>query len=364
MDCEKFEQAMMDELYGELDELTSAAAKRHVAGCSKCAALLDGFRATRRLVALPMVEAPAELEERILTAARDMQKVVPLRRRIANAVSVAGRWAMQPQAAVAVVFFVMLGGSVLLLRPARAPKSAVAVGSPPVTVTEQGAPVPDSPAAVPTTASALAETTPGSSPASDLDGVGKGRGARPGDSHAEVATNATKPAFPSAAPMGEAKSAAGAGLAGGGGQSLSGLTGDGEASGNDLATARSVRDTQGCRAALAAFDRAIQRGRGTPAGWDALLEGALCRRSAGDLPTARIYLQQLLNVDSHKARARQELGLLDMQIAQTQQSNVGPTAGAHAAPRAAMHASEAPAAAAAPAATPAPAAKATAADSF
>jgi hypothetical protein len=29
MDCEKFESAMMDELYGELDEVTSAAVKRH-----------------------------------------------------------------------------------------------------------------------------------------------------------------------------------------------------------------------------------------------------------------------------------------------------------------------------------------------
>ena len=56
MDCEKFESAMMDELYGELDELTSAAAKRHVAGCARCAALLGGLRATRRLAAVPLVE--------------------------------------------------------------------------------------------------------------------------------------------------------------------------------------------------------------------------------------------------------------------------------------------------------------------
>ncbi len=112
MDCEKFEAAMMDELYGELaDELTSAAAKRHVASCARCAALVGGLRATRRVASLPLVAPPAELEERILTAATDMQKVVPLRRRIANAVSVAGRWAMQPQAAAQQVFLVMLGGS-------------------------------------------------------------------------------------------------------------------------------------------------------------------------------------------------------------------------------------------------------------
>ena len=35
MDCARFETTMIDELYDELDELTSAAAKRHVAGCAK-----------------------------------------------------------------------------------------------------------------------------------------------------------------------------------------------------------------------------------------------------------------------------------------------------------------------------------------
>ena len=35
MDCEKFESTLLDELYDELDEVTSAAAKRHVSGCSR-----------------------------------------------------------------------------------------------------------------------------------------------------------------------------------------------------------------------------------------------------------------------------------------------------------------------------------------
>src|SRR5580700_8959335 len=134
MDCEKFEAAMMDELYGELDELTSAAAKRHVAGCSRCAALFGGLRATRRVATLPMVEVPAGLEERILAAARDAGKVVPLGRRLARAVSLAGSWAMRPQTAMAAVFLVMIGTSVLLLtgKASRAPTSAS------VTVTQDG----------------------------------------------------------------------------------------------------------------------------------------------------------------------------------------------------------------------------------
>ncbi|HEX4449134.1 MAG TPA: zf-HC2 domain-containing protein, partial [Polyangiaceae bacterium] len=69
MDCEKFETALMDELYGELDELTSAAAKRHVSGCARCAALIGGLRATRRVATLPRVEPPEGLEQRILAAA-------------------------------------------------------------------------------------------------------------------------------------------------------------------------------------------------------------------------------------------------------------------------------------------------------
>jgi hypothetical protein len=137
MDCEKFESAMMDELYGELDELTSAAAKRHVASCSRCAARLGGLRATRRLATVPLVDAPADLEDRILAAARDAMKVTPLRRRVAQAVSLAGSWAMRPQTAMAAVFLVMIGTSVLLLRG-----KAREVARAPVTVTEQGSPAP------------------------------------------------------------------------------------------------------------------------------------------------------------------------------------------------------------------------------
>src|SRR5258708_4674002 len=138
MDCEKFESAMMDELYGELDELTSAAVKRHVAGCARCAALLGGLRATRRLAVLGMVEPPAALEDRILRVANETPLVVPLGRRLARAVSLAGSWAMRPQTAMAAVFLVMIGTSLLLLRG----KSSRAPASASITVTEQGTPAP------------------------------------------------------------------------------------------------------------------------------------------------------------------------------------------------------------------------------
>jgi hypothetical protein len=140
MDCEKFESTMIDELYEELDELTSAAAKRHVAGCARCAALLSGLKATRRLVRtvpFPLVEPSADFEDRILAAARDAQKVVPMKRRVSHAISWAGSWAMRPQTAMAALFLLMIGSSALLLRgkASKAPASAT------VTVSEQGAPV-------------------------------------------------------------------------------------------------------------------------------------------------------------------------------------------------------------------------------
>ncbi len=139
MDCEKFESTMIDELYEELDELTSAAAKRHVAGCARCATMLTGLRATRRLVrsAPPVVEPPSDLEDRILAATRDAQKVVPIKRRVSNAISWAGSWAMRPQTAMAALFLLMIGSSALLLRgkASKAPSSAA------ITVSEQGAPV-------------------------------------------------------------------------------------------------------------------------------------------------------------------------------------------------------------------------------
>jgi hypothetical protein len=138
MDCEKFESTLIDELYDELDELTSAAAKRHVAGCSRCASLLSGLKATRRVAVLPTVELPAGLEERILAAARDAQTVVPMKRRVARAISWAGSWSMRPQTAMAALFLLMIGSSALLLKG----KASKMPASANLTVSEQGAPAP------------------------------------------------------------------------------------------------------------------------------------------------------------------------------------------------------------------------------
>ncbi|AKV01722.1 very large tegument protein [Labilithrix luteola] len=119
MDCEKFEPLLLDELYEELDELTSAALKRHVSGCARCSAALNGMRATRRLATFPIVDVPEGLEDKIFAATREAQKVVPIRSRASRALSWAGSWAMRPQTAMAAVFLLMIGSSAFLLRAKR-----------------------------------------------------------------------------------------------------------------------------------------------------------------------------------------------------------------------------------------------------
>jgi Putative zinc-finger len=349
MDCEKFESAMMDELYGELDELTSAAAKRHVAGCVRCAALLAGLRATRRVAVMPLVDAPADLEDRILSAVREAQKVAPLRGRMARAVSLAGSWAMRPQTAMAALFLVMVGTSVLLLRG----KSSRAPPSEDVTVTEQGAPAseplpavaapaaldsrttvsgPSAPLARPVEAKMAAPPPPGDvgddlrvthmkagfAGGKDDDGPASAMNA----SGAAARANAPAPGEPLAVPgsLGQpaladrrsdlspfdaALEAYRAGRFEDAARAFDGLAaGDSNA---DLWAARAIRESKGCRNAVARFDKVARRASGTPPGWDALLEGALCYRAIGDFGKARVYLTALLAVDSHKDRARAEL---------------------------------------------------------
>jgi hypothetical protein len=406
MDCEKFEAAMMDELYGELDELTSAAMKRHSSGCPRCASLLEGLRATRKLVAGSTVDVPPGLEARVLDAANEAQKVVPIRRRFALAVSVAGSWAMRPQSAMAAVFMVMLGTSLLLLRgrSSRAPASAE------VTVTQHGTPAPAAqagpdpaasavatqfarPAEPKAAASALAAQAPGGPvggppaaeglPQDDMRAAKTAaRSAAPArDDEGANAWASNAPAVaaggfaappPAAAPAPVAMGGGGGGGGGGGADIAYNRKAEQAPSAFDTAlrlyqsgrydeaarafdalsaqdpnadlyAARSAREDGGCTRGVAGrFDRVAQRAKGTPTGWDALLEGALCYRSLGDFAAARARLTPLLTVDSHKDRARIELDRLG---ADQPRAAAAPAAKAQPAAR--------PAGAAAPASPPA-----------
>ncbi len=143
MDCKTFDDHLMDELYGELDEVTSAAMARHAESCSSspsCRSKLAGLRSTREAVhevGMPYVDPPDDLEDRILAATRDARPVIPLRRKMGGAVSWAGAWAMRPQTAMAAVFLLMIGSSLALFRTHRSRMESKAVA-----VSELGTPEP------------------------------------------------------------------------------------------------------------------------------------------------------------------------------------------------------------------------------
>jgi hypothetical protein len=135
MDCEKFDQVLIDALYDELDELTLAAAKRHADGCQRCQAAWSGLRATLKVGVLPTVEPPASLEPNILEAAGKAHGNVPWPKRVGRAISWAGSYAMRPQTAMAAILVLMVGSSVIFVR--RKPDRS---GPSRVSVTERGVP--------------------------------------------------------------------------------------------------------------------------------------------------------------------------------------------------------------------------------
>ena len=369
MDCEKFENNLIDELYGELDELTSAAMKRHAAGCSRCAGMLGGLRATRKVAVLPMEEPSPELEDRILAAAREAQKVVPFPARLSRFVSRAGAWAMRPQTAMAAVFLLAIGSSFVLMQSRNSsPRSAS------LSVRDEGSPEPMAAAsAAPFDPRAAAAahgteeqkrgvghtTTPldlplASALAMDDNQQGAAKGAKDqsdlsatrGDldglmDKGGYASNAGPmggaPITAAPPPAATATAAFGAGGGSGatqdqraypsGGTSFDAAMASYRAGRYDEATrlfdamgaadsnaalwaARSVREGSGCAAAIGRFDQVSQRAGTSAVGNDATFDAGHCYRVLGNVEAARGRLSRLLGVQAYAARAQEELDIM------------------------------------------------------
>jgi hypothetical protein len=133
MDCEKFDRVVLDLLYGELDELTDAAAKRHIEHCSRCKGIASGLRATREVGALVLVDPPESLELGILAAERRMNAKLPLGKKLGRGVSILAVYAMRPQLAMAALLLLMIGSSLFFLRSRPGGRDSVLI-------TERGVP--------------------------------------------------------------------------------------------------------------------------------------------------------------------------------------------------------------------------------
>src|SRR5690606_26153240 len=65
MDCERYDKIALNLLYEELDELTAAAARRHLHHCTRCKNISSSMQATKELAELPLVDPPEGLRDRI-----------------------------------------------------------------------------------------------------------------------------------------------------------------------------------------------------------------------------------------------------------------------------------------------------------
>lgn len=267
MDCEKFDQVVMDALYGELDELTAAALRRHVDACVRCSEAWNGLRSTREGASLPLEEPSADLESRILAAALAAQRKTPWHRQVLRALAWAGSHAMRPQFAMAALFFLVIGSSLLLLRA-----KPGTVGTSPVSVTERGVPTPDEPerpAAVAAAPAAVDEAPPPPPMAeaaakADADDAKRGKGAQ--DKRE-----------------------------------------DGDAAKAALSQARATRDQSGCGAAVPLYEDIGTRFSGSSAAADAKWEAAQCQKSLGNNDKARELLSSLKDSEGYRDRAEEAL---------------------------------------------------------
>ncbi len=251
MDCDKFDQHVMDALYGELDELTFEALKRHVEGCPRCGPVWAGLKSARAAAALPLEEPPSGLESRILAAEKTVHRHAPWHRKIMRAAAWAGSHAMRPQLAMAALFLFVIGSSLLLLR-----------GRPgaPVQVSEQGRPAPRADAPQPT--KPAAQEVAGRQAAPGAKGFAseeKDGAARAGDARTEAMATAAGAPPPVAA---QASAAADE------------VSGDAEGL---LAEGRLAKQKNGCDAAIPKFQGVIQGHPNTPASKVAQNEIDACR---------------------------------------------------------------------------------------
>jgi TolA-binding protein len=356
MDCEKFDRIVLDLLYGELDELTEAAARRHIEHCSRCKGVSAGLRATREVGALPLVDPPEGLELGILEAERRINAKLPLKKRLGRGVSILAVYAMRPQLAMAALLLLMIGSSLFFLRARPGASDSVLVterGVPEmeqehVAIVPQGAALELAPApaasAMPRAASAKAE-------ALALRDRDDDKASAPSAAIAEAPADEAKGAvadaepLPGTEPAADSMEAATAAFQGGRYVEAQrrfeeiAARGGTEAPAAALQAVEALRRQRGCPAAAPRYEEVHSRYRDTPSGSEAAWQAGDCYRALGELSRARQSLEALLEVAEYRSRAEAALAELttrEEQVAAARKAKAAsPAAGAAAPPPAA-----------------------------
>ena len=310
MDCERFDRIVLDFLYDELDELTAAAARRHLEQCARCRGIVAGLRATREVGVLPLVDPPEGLELRILEAERQTRGRLPLGKRAGRAISMLAGYAMRPQLAMAALLLLAIGGGLVFFRQRPNDRDTVSVTErgvaesdpEPVAVlpkVDREAPVPAAPRAASSAAASLGKEEafaqgmkPSAPPTSALGGEARA---------SEVSVYQSALAAYRAGRYKDAR------------QQFESVVSQGGSEAPQAAyyAAQSARNGEGCGVAAPLYDQVSQRYPGTRSGYDATWEAAVCYVTLGDSEKARRSYQSLLDEPSYAARARSAIAQLD-----------------------------------------------------
>ena len=342
VDCEKFDRIVLDLLYEELDELTAAAAGRHMEHCTRCRAIGSGLRATREVGALPLLEPPERLELRILQAEERATQLLPIGKRLGRGLSLLAGYAMRPQVSMAALLMLMIGSSLFFLRAQPGDREHVLV-------TERGVPESDNEVVtvLPRKADAPEPARVAVHPPPSTRGEESGRRDRAAEAKPEAAPMAAAEQYAAAPPAGPARGAAALGasaedkdLEGSESSSDSDASYDAamaayrdgryseaqrrfdeiaslggpHAANAALYGAQALRRVSGCPTAAPRFEEVHSRYPGS-VGSDAAWQAADCYRSLGDLARARQNYEQLSADPSYKTRAKEAIAELDQRVA-------------------------------------------------
>jgi TolA-binding protein len=319
VDCEKFDRVVLDLLYDELDELTRAAARRHMEHCARCGPIANGLRATREVGVVPMVAPPPALELRILEAERRVRARLPLRQRLGRAVSVVAGYAMRPQLGMVALLLLMIGSSLLVLRshPSERDEARVKESGVPEIEGENsllgaelshGQPAPPARRAAALSAQEPHKTATALEPVSPSMAPGRGaRTERPkGRSHAVDDSPREYDKAMAAYQSGDYAEAE---------RRFSTLAraGGSRAPEAALRAAQATREGWGCAAAAPKLADIAARYPDSTVGYDATWQAAICYRDLGQRDRAEHAFRALLHAPSYEQRAADALAALTEQ---------------------------------------------------
>lgn len=318
MNSDKFDRVVLDLLYGELDELTSAAAKRHMDQSARAREIYAHFKATRQLSVLPAHAPPSNFEASLMERERGALAELPVHHRIGRIISMLAGYAMRPQLIMGALLLLMIGSSLMFLRARPGQHSAMQV-------TERGAPEADTDLvlpvpAVPPTVPAIEPPGVFQSPTPPVLGGSGSPAPEASASVSSAALAAGSAGLPTTAealgegldPFDQAVRMYRAGQYVEAQRRFERISraGGHRAPEAALYSAQSVRNASGCAPAVSRFERVRLRFPGSGPAYEAAWRAAKCLYQLGDIEAARQSYESLLQVASQAQRARDALAAL------------------------------------------------------